>query len=136
MKLVSVCGALFSLLVLSACSHGAGEMPKLPDSVPPGWQLKSLAQTDPNAAPDTVRQLGFARSWRGEYTGPGIAHVDLYELKSSAAGLEMTQRWRAAANTVTLFNARYFAVVHWESGERAAITALVGRLEKSLPGSD
>jgi hypothetical protein len=136
MKLVSKFSALFSLLVVTCCSHGTGESPKLPQSAAFGWQLKSVTATPVESAPETVRQLGFSRSWRAEYAGPGTAHVDLYELKSEAAGLEMTQRWRAAANTVTFFNARYFAVITWGSADRAALTALVGTLEKSLPGTD
>jgi len=130
MKLVSKFGALLSLLVLTCCSHGANESPKLPENAPFGWQLKSVAETKPELAPETVRQLGFSRSWRAEYGGPGTAHVDLYRLKSEAAGLEMTQRWRPAANTVTFFNARYFTVIVWDRVDRAALTALVKELER------
>ena len=70
------------------------------------------------------------RSWRAEYAGPGIAHVDVYGLKTEAAGLEMMQRWKPEPDTVALFTARYFLVVRWGKVERAALTALVGRLEK------
>jgi len=101
-----------------------------------GWQLKSVTLTKPETAPEIVRSLGFTQSWRAEYGGPGLAHVDIYRLKSEAAGLEMTQRWRASAQTVTIFNARYFVVVAWEGASHAAATALVGRIETRLPRSD
>ena len=118
------------------CSSGAGKPPKVPESAAFGWQLKSLNKTEPSSAPPTVQQLGFRESWRAEYRGPGTVHVDLYRLKAEAAGLEMMQRWRAEANSVAFFNRHYFVVVRWESADRAALTALVGALEKSLPASD
>ncbi|MDQ6677747.1 MAG: hypothetical protein M3Z09_10680 [Acidobacteriota bacterium] len=133
MKFVSI--GTISILLCSCASAPSGP-PDLPESASFGWQLKSMTQTKPEAAPETVRALGFMRSWRAEYGGPGVAHVDVYRLKSEAAGLEMTQRWRPSAQTVTIFNARYFVVVAWEGASRAAATALVGRIEKSLPGSD
>lgn len=136
MKLVSKFGGLLSLLVLMCCSSSTGKPPKLPESAAFGWQLKSLNRTEPASAPPTVRQLGFRESWRAEYVGPGTVHVDLYRLKSEAAGLEMMQRWRAEANSVTFFDRRYFVVVRWDKADRAALTALVGTLEKSLPASD
>ncbi len=130
MKLVSACGVIYSLLVLAGCSNSAGEAPDLPPSATFGWQLKSVVECKPEAAPAVVRQLGFVRSWRAEYGGPGTAHVDVYALKTEAAGLEMMQRWKAAADTIAFFNARYFVVVSWKDVDRAALTALIGKLEK------
>ena len=130
MKLVSGFGVIFSLLVLGGCSNRGSEAPKLPESATFGWQLKSVTETKPEAAPEVVRQIGFARSWRAEYDGPGQVHVDVYGMKTEATGLEMMQQWKAAADTVAFFNARYFVVISWDRVDRAALKALVGKLEK------
>lgn len=136
MKLVSGFGAFLSLLVLTSCSSRADAPPKLPVSVSPGWQLKSIEESRPESAPETVKRLGFRKSWRAEYGGAGKAHVDIFALKTEAAGLEMAQQWRPRADSVTFFNPQYFVVIAWEKADRAALTALVSRIEKSLPASD
>lgn len=136
MKLVSKFCGLLSLLVLASCKYGAGEAPKLPANAPFGWQLKSMTATPPESAPEIVRQLGFRSSWRAEYGGPGAAHVDLYGLKSEAAGLEMTQRWIPRADTVTLFDRRYFIVIAWDRAQRPALTALITAIQKDLRSPD
>lgn len=122
-------------ILLFSCAGSPATPPKLPESASFGWRLKDIAETNPDAAPDSVRTLGFLKSWRAEYTGPGVANVDVYALKSEAAGLEMTQKWRASAQTVTVFNAKYFVVIHWQTADNASATALVGQIERSLPGS-
>lgn len=126
---------LFSCGALLNCAAPTGP-PKLPESAGFGWKLKDIAETKPDAAPDSIRSLGITKSWRAEYTGPGVANVDVYATKSEAAGLEMTQHWRPSAQTVTVFNAHYFVVVYWQAADRAAATALVGQIERSLPRSD
>jgi hypothetical protein len=136
MKLVSGFGVLLSLLVLAGCTNHEGESPKVPRSAPFGWQLKSVTATAKESVPEIVRQIGFRNSWRAEYVGPGVAHADLYRLNSEAAGLEMTQRWRPRANTVTLFERRYFIVVAWEQVDRAALTALITAIQKDLRSPD
>jgi hypothetical protein len=138
MKLDS-CNSLTILLsacvLLSNCAAPAGP-PKLPESASFGWKLKDIAETKADAAPDVVRTAGVTRSWRAEYSGPGVANVDVYALKSEAAGLAITQNWRASADTVTVFNAHYFVVIHWQATDRAAATALVGQIERSLVKSE
>lgn len=123
--------ALLSVLVLVSCTSG-GERPKLPESTSFGWQLKGVTETPKSAAPSSIRELGFRKSWRAEYNGPGKALVDVYEVPSEALGLEMTQKWRPEADTVTFFGPRYFVVVRWEKAEREPVRALVGELERSL----
>jgi hypothetical protein len=125
--------ALLSVLALVACAS-RDAAPPLPDSASFGWQLKSTVETPKTAAPAPVRDLGFRKSWRAEYAGPGKALVDIYEVPSEANALEMIQKWRPAADTVTFFGAHYFVVVHWEGADREAVRALVGSLEKSLKG--
>ena len=126
---------LSACVLLSNCGAPAGPL-KLPESAGFGWKLKDIAETKADAAPDVVRTAGVNRSWRAEYSGPGVATVDVYALKSEAAGLAITQHWRPSAETVTIFNARYFVVIHWQTTNRAAATALVGQIERSLPRSD
>ncbi len=132
MKIFSMC---FLSILLVSCAGSPALPPKLPESASFGWKLKDIAETNPDAAPDSVRGLGFSKSWRAQYTGPGVANVDVYALKSEAAGLEMTQKWRASAQTVTVFNAKYFVVIHWQMADNASATALVGQIERSLPRS-
>lgn len=89
-----------------------------------GWQMKSIDAMGKKGDCDQI--------WRVEYAGAGIAHVDVCDTTSTAAGLELQQNWKARANTVTFFNNKYFVTVNWDEGERPAITALVTKLEKSL----
>jgi len=89
-----------------------------------GWQLKSVEAMGKKAE---CKQI-----WRAEYTGGGIAHVEVCETTASAVGLQLQQSWRARANTVTFFNDKYFVTLNWDDGEKAALTALTTQLEKSL----
>ena len=137
MKLVSGWLVVSSLsILLVSCTGAPAGPPKLPQSASFGWKLIGITEAKPEAAPELLRQAGFRNSWRAEYEGPGTAHVDIYSLKSQAAGLDLTQHWRASAQTVTVFNANYFAVITWTGANRAAATALVGQIERSLPHSD
>lgn len=132
MRILSVC----CLTILLFCCGGSAGPPKLPETASFGWKLKDVTETKRDAAPDTIRSLGITRSWRAEYAGPGVANVYVYATKAEASGLEMTQHWKPAAQTVTLFNAHYFVVIHWQVSDRAAATALVGQIERSFPHSD
>lgn len=89
-----------------------------------GWQMKSI---DAMGGRGPCKQI-----WRVEYAGPGIVHVDVCATPSDAAGLELTQTFKARANTVTFFNNRYFVTVNWDAGEMPALKALITQLEKSL----
>ena len=113
-------------ILLWGCAGAPAGPPKLPASATFGWKLKSVDES----------KASSVKSWRAEYTGPGLAHVDVYPVQSQAEGLDRTQRWRPAAQTVTIFNAHYFVVIAWEGADRAAATALVGQIERSLPRSD
>ena len=44
----------------------------------------------------------------------------------------MVQKWRPQTDTVVFYTLRYFVVVKWQSPDRAAVTALVRVLERSL----
>ena len=89
-----------------------------------GWQMKSI---------DALGNKGGCRQiWRVEYTGGGIAHVDVCQTETSAAGLDLQQKWRSRANSVTFFNDKYFVAVNWDEGTKEAVTALTRQLEKYL----
>lgn len=123
MKTVFLFVATYSLLTLGGCSRGKVP-PPVPENAPMGWQMKSI---DAMGGRGDCKQI-----WRVEYAGGGIAHVDVCETNSSAAGLNLQQTWKARANTVTFFNDKYFVTLNWDDGDRAAITALTTKLEKSL----
>src|ERR1700693_4018796 len=115
-------GAVTSLVSIASCSNK--NPPPVPENAPMGWQMKSI---------DAMGKRGDCKQiWRVEYTGGGIAHVDVCETNASAIGLELQQNWKARANTVTFFNDKYFVTVNWDAGERPAVTALVTKLENSL----
>jgi len=79
-----------------------------------------------------MRAIGTLRWSRAEYEGPGTATVELFELTSSAGGLEMVQRWRAAPNTVVWYSPRFFVVVRWNSPDREAVHSLIRTLQKEF----
>ncbi|MDQ6705413.1 MAG: hypothetical protein M3Z85_05555 [Acidobacteriota bacterium] len=58
--------------------------------------------------------------------------LQIYELRSGPAGLDLVQKWRPAANTVTFYTDRYFTVVDWDRADRDSLRSLIGRLEKAL----
>jgi hypothetical protein len=123
MKTVFLFGAVTSLLSIAGCSGGKAP-PPMPENAPMGWQMKSV---------DAMGKKGDCKQiWRVEYSGGGIAHVDVCETNSSASGLELQQNWKARPNTVTFFNDKYFVTVNWDEGDRPAVTALVTRLEQAL----
>jgi hypothetical protein len=123
MKFAFLITVLSSLLTITACSRGV-TTPPMPENAPMGWQMKSI---DVMGARGPCKQI-----WRVEYAGPGIVHVDVCATPSDATGLELTQTWKARANTVTFFNNRYFVTVNWDEGEKPALTALITKLETSL----
>jgi hypothetical protein len=113
-------------LGLSACSQPAPSAESLlPASVGGGWQRKSLREIPP-PRPDIVRAFEAA------YEGAGKLTVDLYEAKVSGTAFEMTQHWRASADTVFFDKGRYFVLVKWEQADRQALTAFVRGLQKVL----
>jgi hypothetical protein len=58
--------------------------------------------------------------------------IEVYELASSAGGLEMVQKWRAQAGAVVFYTDRYFAVVRSGTADRARLTAFITALQKLL----
>jgi hypothetical protein len=112
-------------LAWSACSQAPrGAESLLPANVGGVWQRKSLRDIPPKP--------GVVRAFEAEYEGAGRLSVDLYVAKVSGTAFEMTQHWRASANTVFFDKGRYFVVVKWPQADRQALTAFVRGLQKEL----
>jgi hypothetical protein len=113
-------------LVLSACSQPARSAASLlPASVGGVWQRRLLRDIPPP-------KPGVVRAFEADYEGAGKLTVDLYETKVSGTAFEMTQHWRASADTVFFDKGRYFVVARWEQADRKALTAFVRALQKEL----
>jgi hypothetical protein len=120
-----------AVLWFAACAQKTPP-PVFPPSLAGGWQFKDSQNFPAASAPELIRKIGTRGWWRASYQGPGSATVELYELTSSAGGLEMVQEWRPAADTVFWYTPRYFIVVKWSGSERAAVSELVHALEKQF----
>ncbi len=77
----------------------------------------------------------IARVFEADYTGAGDLTVDLYEAKVSGTAFEMTQHWRSSPDSVFFDKGKYFVVVKWKQADRAALSAFVRALQKSLGGA-
>ena len=56
----------------------------------------------------------------------------MYELTSSAVGLDMVQRWRPSADTVFVNPGRFLVVVKWQQADRQPLQDFVREMEKRL----
>ncbi len=121
-----------SLLFIAGCTITGAGAPPLPETVAGGWHRVALQEAPFDSAPDLVRRTGLRKWWKAEYDGPGAVHVQIYALNSGAAGLDLVQKWRPAANTVTFYTDRYFTAVDWDRADRVALRSLVAALQKSL----
>ncbi|HUJ21619.1 MAG TPA: hypothetical protein VLX58_08875 [Bryobacteraceae bacterium] len=119
--------------LLHACARRA-RSPVFPPTVAGVWQLKSSQRLAAETAPDLVRAMGTRGWWRAAYEGAGSATVELYELTSSAGGLEIVQKWRPVANAVVWYTPGYFVVVRWNSDNRSAVTAFIHAIQKEFAG--
>jgi hypothetical protein len=119
-------------MLLDACT--AKTLPPVfPATAAGAWQLKGSSQSSPAAsAPELIRKIGTRGWWRATYEGPGSATIEMYELTSSAGGLQMVQEWRPVADTVVWYTPRYFIVVMWRSSDRNAVSAFVRAIEKQF----
>jgi hypothetical protein len=122
---------LFLTIALACCGSTARPL-VLPQTLADVWTLGS-SRTEPAAtAPEMVRAIGTRQWVAATYQGPGKVDLAIYELTSSAGGLEIVQKWRPQANTVVFHTDRYFVVVKYDAADRAPITALITALQKFL----
>jgi hypothetical protein len=116
---------------LFACgSVGGPGKPDLPVSVSPGWSRVSF---DAAQAPAGLPEGPAAECWKADYRGSdGTAEVWACGFRAEASAFNAMQRARAEANTVKFQEARYLAIVRWNGGSRADVTALVRAIQKAL----
>lgn len=124
----------FSVIALCFLLNSCGgrsrpSEPLFPESVGV-WKLKQSSDLPASQIPEQIRRFGVRRAGTAEYEGNGILKVEIYELTSSAGALEVEQTWKPVANTVAFHEDSYFTVIHWESTDRAAISAFVREMEK------
>lgn len=117
--------------LLCACAAKT-QPPLFPPTVAGAWQLKGSQSFPAASAPELTRKIGTRGWWSATYKGPGSATVELYELTSSAGGLQMVQDWRPVADTVVWYTPRYFVVIKWHSADRSAISAFVRAIQKQF----
>ena len=120
---------ILSVLFVTACGRKAPP-PEFAPTLAGVWQLKMTQSFPPGSAPEPIGRQGARAWWRASYAGPGSATVELYELASSAAGLDLVQRWRPVADTVVWYTPRYFVVVRWQSQDRNAVAEFIRALQK------
>ena len=118
-------------LCLAACAQ-KNPPPVFPPAVAGAWQFKGSQNYPAASAPELIRKIGTRGWWHASYEGPGSATVEVYELTSSAGGLQMVQDWRPVADTVVWYTPRYFIVVKWSNSDRNAVSAFVRGLEKQF----
>jgi len=108
-------------------------MPDLfPEVAEGGWHRTSLRDLPAGEAPDPVPRTSIDRIRTAAYQGPGKLEARVYQLSSSAVGLDLVQRWRPSADTVFFNHGRYFVVVKWQEAERTALRAFLRQLETRL----
>jgi hypothetical protein len=129
-NLLQYIAALIGFCLLAGCVRKT-PAPDFPATVAGGWHLKTTQSLPADTAPEFERQIGTRGWWKATYEGPGAATVEVYELTSSAGGLEMVQKWRAVADTVVWYTPQYFVVVKWR-GDRAMVSALIRAFEKQF----
>jgi hypothetical protein len=125
------CHWLIGFCLLAGCVRKT-PAPDFPATVAGGWHLKSTQTLTAATAPEFERQIGTRGWWKALYEGSGSATIEVYELTSSAGGLEMVQKWRAAADTVVWYTPQYFVVVRWHGGDRSMVSALIRAFEKQF----
>lgn len=101
-----------------------------PETAAGGWRRTATGQdSDPR---DPVPRSAIQQTRTATYEGPGHVEARVYELTSAAEGLDLAQRWRPSADTVFFNQGVYFAVVKWQSADRAALQQFVRQLESKL----
>lgn len=116
-------------LVLGACGEQGPGMPKLPETVTPGWTRKTMVKS---TAPAGLQDAGKAECWKAEYASKGRAEIWACGYPSEGTAFEAVQKGRAEANTVKFQEGKYFVTVQWQGVSRDEITALVRAVQRDL----
>jgi hypothetical protein len=119
-------------LAMSACRVNPGPLDLLPATVANVWRRGSLQEPPVSEAPDPVPRTSVRRLQTAVYEGPGKIEARVYELTSSAVGLDLVQRWRPSADTVFFNHGDFLVVVKWQQADRQALQDFVRELEKRM----
>ncbi|HZT34015.1 MAG TPA: hypothetical protein VFA33_29255 [Bryobacteraceae bacterium] len=124
---------LLAAASLAACRRRPPSADALLPAVLAGkWRRRDLRDLPAESAPAEAARGTVRRIYEAFYEGPTSVQVDLFELVSATAGLDLAQRWRPAAAAVFFYKDNYFAVVKWQSFDRGNLTAFVRALEQHL----
>ncbi len=118
--------------MLAACGRKPAAMPDLFPEFVGGWHRTAASEPAPAAAPDGIDPKLVEKVRAASYEGPGKLEVRAYQLTSSAAALDLVQRWHATADTVFFYQDRFFIVLKWQTADRKALQEFVAALEGKL----
>jgi hypothetical protein len=119
------------VMLLAACTAKT-QPPVFAPTLAGAWKLKESQSFPAASAPELIRRIGTRGWWSATYEGPGSATVELYQLTSSAGGLQMVQEWRPVADTVVWYTPHYFIVARWRSLDRNAVSAFMRAIEQQF----
>ena len=108
-------------------------MPDVFDEAIGAWHRTSVSELPTSTATGALPATSVERIRAASYEGPGKLDVRVYQLTSSAAALDVVQRWRPAADTVFFYSDRFFVLIQWQTADRKALHEFVGALEKRFP---
>jgi hypothetical protein len=131
-KLMTRRNWMWLAFALSACREKSPPPDLFPETVARVWRRSNLRETPVSEAPDPVPRTSVKRLQTAEFDGPGKLEARVYELTSSAVGLDLVQRWRPSADTVFVNPGRFLVVVKWQQADRKALQEFVGEMEKGL----
>lgn len=72
--------------------------------------------------------------WKADYVNGGTATVWVCGYRVSGSAFDAWQRMNSAANEVKFQKGNYLVIVQWSNVSQADITALVGAIQRILPG--
>lgn len=126
-------------LLLAPCFAACRRQPPTADALLPAllapattWQRQQLREPPLESLPPEMPRASVRRIVEAIYSGPATVQVDLFDLVSSAAALDLAQKWRSAPNSVFFYKGNYFVLVKWQSFDRQQLTAFVRALERHL----
>src|SRR5215471_8743332 len=96
------------LLALVSCRREAAPMPDVFTETIGAWHRTSTGELPPSAASGVMPSAAVERIRTATYDGAGRLDVRVYQLSSSAAALDVVQRWTPAPGTVFFNSGRFF----------------------------
>jgi hypothetical protein len=98
----------------------------------PPWKRTQLREPLLDSLPPEMPRASVRRVVEADYSGPASAQVTLFDLVSSAAALDLAQKWRPTPDTVFFYKGNYFVLVQWQNFDRQSLTGLIRALEQHL----